>query len=207
MVAVVEHEAVTEPSSSCPFDIVAIGASAGGVRALRILLGGLPAQLPVPVVVVLHLAPGHDSVLAAVLAQYTPLTVVPAREGTKLEPGVVYVGVPDRHLLIGDDHAISLSQAALVRFVRPSVDLLFESVAGSYGERAIGVVLTGTGSDGAMGVTSIKERGGTVIVEDEATAEFAAMPHAAAATGAADVLAPLEEIAPVLESLLLGPAR
>jgi two-component system chemotaxis response regulator CheB len=97
---------------------------------------------------------------------------------------------------------LSLSGSNLVHFVRPSADLLFESVAGAYGERAIACVLTGTGSDGAMGVTAVRSRGGTVIVEDPSTAEFRGMPDAASATGEVHFQLPLEEIAPVVEGLI-----
>lgn len=103
-----------------------------------------------------------------------------------------------------EDHAISLTQAELVHFVRPSADLLFESVAASSRERAIAVVLTGTGIDGSMGVGAIKKMGGTVIAQDEETSEFFGMPSAAIHTGNVDFVLPLEEIAPALVKLVYG---
>lgn len=103
-----------------------------------------------------------------------------------------------------EDHAISLTQTELVHFVRPSADLLFESVAASSRERAIAVVLTGTGIDGSMGVGAIKKMGGTVIAQDEETSEFFGMPSAAIHTGNVDFVLPLEEIAPALVKLVYG---
>jgi two-component system chemotaxis response regulator CheB len=105
-------------------------------------------------------------------------------------------------MLINRDGSVSLTQTELVNFVRPSADLLFESVAASYGKRAIAVVLTGTGHDGSIGVTAIKQRGGTVIAQDEASSEFFGMPSAAIRTGAVDFVLALEEIPGALQSLL-----
>jgi len=102
---------------------------------------------------------------------------------------------------------VSLTQTELVNFVRPSADLLFESVAAAYGERAIAVVLTGAGKDGSMGVTAIKKRGGTVIVQDEATSEFFGMPSAAIRTGTVDFVLSLDEIPAALITLLAGEVR
>lgn len=193
-----------EPSelASPPFEIIAIGASAGGLTALKRVLGDLPADLPVPILVVQHLDRRHRSLMADILGRHTDLVVREAQEGAELEPGVVYIALPDHHLLVTDDHTLSLPRSELVRFVRPSVDLLFDSVAGAFGDQAIGVVLTGTGQDGTDGAQTISARGGTVIVQDPATAEFAGMPQNAAATGVADFVLPLEEIGPALVRLV-----
>jgi two-component system chemotaxis response regulator CheB len=102
---------------------------------------------------------------------------------------------------------MSLTQTELVNFVRPSADLLFESVAAAYGERAIAVVLTGAGKDGSMGVTAIKKRGGTVIAQDESSSEFFSMPSAAIKTGAVDFVLALDEIPGALATLVAGEAR
>ncbi len=117
--------------------------------------------------------------------------------------GNVYVAPPDQHMLIDTDHRISLTHTELVHFVRPSADLLFESVAASYKERAIGVVLTGTGSDGSMGVKAIKKVGGTLIVQSEGTAEFTGMPSAAIHSASIDFVLPLAEIPSALISLVM----
>jgi two-component system, chemotaxis family, protein-glutamate methylesterase/glutaminase len=128
---------------------VAVAASAGGITALSRVLGSLPAGFPVPVVVVQHLDPRHRTIIAEVLGRRVRLRVQLAREGDSAEPGTVYVAPPDHHLLVSAEGKLTLSSSALVHFVRPSADLLFESVAGSYGSRAIACVLTGSGSDGA----------------------------------------------------------
>jgi two-component system chemotaxis response regulator CheB len=182
------------------FDIVALAASAGGLKALTGVLAGLPADFPAAVVMVQHLDPRQRSLLAEILGRRTYLSVRQACEGERVQPGVALIAPPDRHLLVNPDGTVSLSQAALVHFVRPSADLLFESVAASYRERAIAVVLSGSGSDGAMGVRAIKKMGGTVIVQDRASAEFFGMPGAAQQTGVADLILPLHEIAPALLS-------
>ncbi|MGW8380469.1 chemotaxis protein CheB [Streptomyces sp. ODS28] len=184
------------------FDVLAVASSAGGIHGLSVLLGSLEPEFGVPVLVVQHLDPRHRTVIAEILARRTRLPVKLAEQGDVAQPGAVYVAPPDRHLLVGADGTLSLSDSELVHFLRPSADLLFESVAGAYGARAIGCVLTGTGSDGAMGVEAIKSRGGTVIVQDPETAEFRGMPDSAVGTGSVDFVLPLEEIASVIRGLV-----
>ena len=185
------------------FEIVAMAASAGGLQALTVVLSGLPAEFPAAIAVVQHLDPRHRSLMAEILARRTPLQVKQAEENDVITPGTVYIAPPDRHLLVNPDGTLSLSQSELVHFVRPSADLLFESVAASYKERSIAVVLTGTGSDGNMGVEAIKKMGGTVIAQEEESAEFSGMPHAAIETGSVDFILLLEEIPPALVSLVM----
>jgi two-component system chemotaxis response regulator CheB len=141
--------------------------------------------------------------MADILSRRTSLRVKQAEEGEQLSPATVYIAPPNRHLLVNPDGTLSLTQSKLVHFLRPSADLLFESVAASYGGRAIAVVLTGTGSDGAMGVQAIKKMGGTVIAQDEATAEFFGMPSAAIRSGSVDFVLPLDEIATALVTLVM----
>ena len=186
------------------FDIVALAASAGGLKALTDVLAALPPDFPAPLVVVQHLDPRHRSLMAEILGRRTRLNVREARDGDRLERGIAYIAPPNRHMLVNPDGTLSLSQSELVHFVRPSADLLFESAAASYRERAIAVVLSGSGRDGAMGVKAIKKTGGTVIVQDEKTSEFFGMPDAAQQTGMVDFVLPLHEIAPALETLLKG---
>ena len=186
------------------FDIIAIAASAGGLAALSRVLGDLPADLPVPVVIVQHLDPRHRSLMADILRRRTPLQVEEAADGAKLLPATAYVAPPDVHLLVNSSGCVNLSHSELVHFVRPSADLLFESSAGAYPGRTIGVVLTGTGSDANMGVQAIAQTGGTVIAQDPATAEFAGMPQAAVNTGAVDFVLDLEEVGPALVALVMG---
>lgn len=187
-----------------PFGVVAVASSAGGIVALGQVLGGLPKDFPVPVVVVQHLDPRHRTVIAEVLGRRCKLRVKLGEHEERVGPGWVYVAPPDRHLLVGRGGVLTLSDSELVHFVRPSADLLFESVAGAYGAGAIACVLTGTGSDGAMGVRAVKGRGGTVIAEDPDSAEFRGMPAAAVATGAVDFVLGLAEISSVVGGLVEG---
>ena len=192
--------------SHAAFAIVALAASAGGLKALTEVLAALPADFPAALVVVQHLDPRHRSLMAQILSHRTALHVREAREGDTLATGTAYIAPPNRQLLVNADGTLTLTQTELVHFVRPSADLLFESTAASYRERAIAVVLSGSGSDGAMGVKAIKKMGGTVIVQQPSTSEFRGMPDAAEETGGADFVLPLAEIAPALATLV-GPAH
>ena len=184
------------------YDVVALAASAGGFGALSTVLGNLDVHFPAPIVVVQHLDPRHRSLMAQILGRRTALVVTEAVEDDKIAPGHVFIAPPNHHLLINHDGAMSLTQTELVHFVRPSADLLFESVAAAFRERSLAVVLSGTGSDGAMGLTAVKKMGGTTIAQDERTSEFFGMPKAAIDAGAIDFVLPIEEIAPALASLM-----
>jgi len=186
------------------FDVIAMASSAGGLGALSDVLSSLPKDFPAIILVVQHLDPRHRSLMAEILDRRTALTVRQAVEGQDLHPGTVYIAPPNRHMLVNRDSTISLTQSELVHFVRPSADLLFESVAASYKERAICVILTGTGSDGSMGVRAIKKMGGTVIAQDKSTSEFFGMPGAAIDTGIVDFVLPLSEIASALLTLVMS---
>jgi two-component system chemotaxis response regulator CheB len=185
--------------------VVAIGASAGGIEALHVVVNALPADLPAAVLIVQHLDPRHRSLLAELLARHSRLRVKQAEHGEPISPGVVYVAPPDMHMLVADDH-IELSRSKLVHFTRPSVDLLLESVAAAYGERAVGAILTGTGVDGATGVRAVKRTGGATIVQDPGRAAYAGMPAAACATGCADRVLPLEDIALAIGDMVAAKA-
>lgn len=174
--------------------------------ALTQILGRLPAEFPAIIVIVQHLDPRHRSLMPQIFGRRSNLPVYQAADGMQVEPGSVYLAPPDRHLLVNRDGTVSLTQSELVNFVRPSADLLFESVAAAYGERAIAVVLTGAGKDGSMGVTAIKKKGGTVIVQDEATSEFFSMPSAAIRTGTVDFVLSIDEIPGALVTLVAGEA-
>jgi two-component system chemotaxis response regulator CheB len=181
-----------------------MAASAGGLSAVVHVLQNLPTNFGAIVVVVQHLDPRHRSLMPQVLGRRSNMHVHQATDGMVLEPGNVYLAPPDQHLLVNRDATASLTHSELVNFVRPSADLLFESVAAAYGERAIAVVLTGTGKDGSMGVTAIKNRGGTVIAQDEASSEFFGMPLAAIRTGMVDFVLSLEELPAALQMLVAG---
>jgi two-component system chemotaxis response regulator CheB len=193
-----------QPYTSRNFDVVAMGASAGGLNALIQVLRGLPRSFPSSIVVVQHLAPMRKSWIADLLGRSTVVKVKQAEHNEILCPGTVYTGPPDEHLLVGPGK-IQLAHTQLVHFSRPSIDLLFESVAGTYGSRSIGVVLSGSGQDGSEGLRTIKESGGITIVQMPETAEFRPMPVAAIATGCADFVLRLEEIGEKLTELCYGP--
>ena len=178
-------------------EVVALGASAGGLQALIVVLSGFPADLPAPVFVVQHLDPRHESHMADILTRHSRIRVVEAADGDIIEKSVAYLAPPGRHMLVEQDH-IRLTTTELVHFVRPSVDLLFESIAAVYNRKAVGVVLTGSGVDGAMGIRAIKETGGLTIAQDPESAENPGMPRAAITTGAVDLILPIERIAETL---------
>jgi two-component system chemotaxis response regulator CheB len=188
----------------CAFDLVALAASAGGLNALSQVLAGLPGDFPATILVVQHLDPRHRSLMADILSRRTALQVKQAEEGDQVIAGTTYIAPPNRHLLVNPDYTLSLSQSEMVHFVRPSADLLFESAAAVYKDRAIAVVLSGTGSDGSMGVKAIKKMGGTVIAQDEQSSEFFGMPSATIQTASVDFILPLGEIAAALVTLVVG---
>ncbi|XHX80803.1 MAG: chemotaxis protein CheB [Stenomitos frigidus ULC029] len=196
-----------KPFANAAFDLVAMAASAGGLQALSQVLSELPAEFPAAIVVVQHLAPDHKSLMVDILSRRVVMAVQQARQGDRLCPGTIYLAPPDYHTLVAPDGTLALSQSPLVHFVRPAADRLFESVATSYGKRAIAVVLTGTGKDGAAGTQAIQQQGGLVMVQDEATAEFFGMPGAAIQTGIVEWVLPLTEIAPKLIALVSGQGR
>ena len=188
-------------AAACDVAVVAIGASAGGVAAIPAVLARLPVAFPAAVLVVLHLAPHVKSYLTPVLARASALPVREARAGDILEAGTVYVAPRNSHLELRGG-ALVLTDAAPVHFVRPSVDVLFESVAAACQARAVGVILSGSGSDGASGLRAIKRSGGRTIVQDPDSAEHRGMPSAARATGCADFTLALADIGPALAALV-----
>lgn len=191
------------PYSRRRYDVIALGASAGGLNALSQVLKGLSKNFPSSIVVVQHLSPGHKSWIANLLGRSTQLKVKEAEHGEIMLPGTVYIAPPDEHLLVGPGK-LQLAHSQLVHFSRPSIDLLFESVAGTYGSRSIGVVLSGSGRDGSGGIRTIKEAGGITIAQMPEKAEFPPMPEAAIKTGCIDFVLPLEKIGDTLVKLCAG---
>jgi len=191
------------PYSRRYYDVVALGASAGGLNALSQVLKGLPRTFPSSIVVVQHVSPGHKSWIANLLGRSTQLTVKQAEHGEIMLPATVYIAPPDEHLLVGPGK-VQLAHSQLVHFSRPSIDLLFESVAGTYGSRSIGVILSGSGKDGSAGIRTIKESGGITIAQTPDKAEFRHMPEAAIETGCIDFVVPLEKIGDKLTELCAG---
>ena len=184
--------------------LVVLGASWGGLRALEVVLGGLPAGFGAPVVVAQHRQAGARELLAGLLDAHTALDVRDARDGDALVAGRVLVAPADHHLLVEGDH-VALSREAEVRHSRPSIDVLLESAARTHGRGAVGVVLTGANDDGARGLQAVRAAGGHAIVQDPADAEAPAMPAAALARAGADDLLALADVAPRLVALVGAP--
>ncbi len=193
---------------SAPPLVVVIGASAGGPMALHRLLGDLPATFPLPVAVVQHMATGFIEGLARWLDTITPLKVVVAEPGQVIQPGQVVVADSGAHLLLrrtGDQVRVLLDSAPDAGPYLPSVDRLFESAAAVFGSRAVGVLLTGMGEDGAQGMLKLRQAGAHTIVQDRASCLVFGMPGAAVALGAAEQVLSIKHIAPVLERLASVP--
>ncbi|TAN42536.1 MAG: chemotaxis protein CheB [Nitrospirae bacterium] len=183
------------------FCAVVVGVSMGGVEALRVLLGGLPQDFRLPVIIVHHTSPDSQSNLAALLDSFCPLRIKEADEEEKIEAGTAYFAPPNYHLLLERDGTLSLSVDMPVCFARPSVDVLFESAAKACGPGLIGIIMTGGGSDGSGGLKTIKDMGGITIVQDPLEAEADFMPRSALAAVKADHVLPLKGIAPLLCAL------
>jgi two-component system chemotaxis response regulator CheB len=185
---------MVQPSDRQGTGVVALVGSAGGLTAIEAVLSGLPPDLSVPILVLLHLMHDRPSHAAAILARHTRLAVKEAAQGDRLEAGHVYVAPPDAHLRVLPDGTLEVDrEGAAVNFQRPSANVLLRSVVEAYDGRAIVVVLSGMGSDGASGAEEVHAAGGTVFAQDEASAGHFAMPAAAIAKGAVDrVLSPTE---------------
>lgn len=181
-------------------EVVAVGASLGGLRALRALLSALPAELGCSVLIAQHRPSDPDSRLCELLSSRCKLPVVEPEDKTRLEPNRVYVAPSDYHMLV-DRGGLALSVDAPVMFSRPSIDVLFESVADAYGPGAVAVVLTNSSEDCAAGASAIKRAGGRVYVEDPASAESPVGPLAVMRSTPVDGVMPLEKLGPMLADL------
>jgi two-component system CheB/CheR fusion protein len=181
--------------------LVVAGASAGGIEALTAFLAEMPREFAAPIVIAQHLDPSRPSHLADILSRRSPLPVRTITESEALQPGIVYVVPSNRHVHIRDSH-LQLSQEDSNRS-KPSIDYLFSTAAQRFGEGLIAVVLTGTGSDGAAGARAVKEAGGTVIIQDPATAAYPGMPLSLAPT-IVDIVAPVERMGRILGELVNG---
>lgn len=182
------------------YDIVVVGTSWGGLSALRELITGLPKEFGLPLVVVQHRHKQSDHLLPALLQDVTSLCVSEVEDKAPIAIGNVYIAPADYHLLIEDGH-FSLSTDEPVRFSRPSIDVTFVSAADTYGERAVGVVLTGANADGSRGLKRIFDRGGLALVQLPATAESPTMPEAAITCVPSARVLTLAEIAVELSAL------
>lgn len=184
------------------FDIVGITASTDGTDAIINILKKLPKDLPVPILIVKHLAGGYKSYFPGIFGYRTLLTVKEAEDGEKVKSSIVYVAPPNYHLVVNTEREIYLTQTEKVNSVRPSADVLLKSIGENYQQRSIAVILTGADVDGAEGVKAIKKMGGTVIAQDEATSKVFGMPGAAIATGCVDFILPIDRIAEAIVNLV-----
>ncbi len=180
---------------------ITIGASAGGFEVLKDIAAHLPADLAVPVFVVLHIAPYEPSLLPEILDKVGPLHAVHPEDGQGFEPGFIYVAPPDHHLLV-DNERIAVKRGPKENGFRPSIDALLRSAAYSFGSGTVGVVLSGALSDGTSGLWSIKRLGGIAIVQDPYEARFPSMPRSALEYIEADYTVRSTEIAPLLTRLV-----
>lgn len=187
-------------------DIVAIGASAGGVEALTRLVRDLPPGLPASLFVVCHFPSGHRSVLPEILSRAGPLLAAHAVDGETFHPGHIYIAPPDYHLLLAKDRRVQLTRGPRENHHRPAIDPLFRSAAHHYDSRVIAVVLTGFLNDGAAGLLSVRGSGGIAVVQDPADAAVASMPENAARIAGADHCVALDRLAPLLVELIQRPA-
>jgi two-component system, chemotaxis family, protein-glutamate methylesterase/glutaminase len=196
-----ENQSTRPAKTSDAHRIVVIGASAGGVEALQQLAHALPANLPAPVFVVLHVHARSKSVLPEILSSAGPLPAVHAVDGARIEDARIYIAPPDHHLIIEREH-MHVGVGPKENYQRPSINVTFRSAALAYGDRTIGVVLTGQLDDGTAGSWDIKRRGGTVIVQHPEDAAFSSMPLSTLREVEADYTVPLAEIGPLLGRLL-----
>jgi len=189
------------PPQALPFDglgrtaeAVVIGASAGGVEVLSMLLSALPASCRLSLIIVMHIPRDRPSLLPEVFSGRCALPVKEAEDKEPVQPGTVYFAPPDYHLLIDRGPAFALSTDEPVHFSRPSIDVLFDSAADVYGERVIGVILTGANQDGAEGLAAVGRAGGRTVVQDPVSAAVAYLPEAALREGPVDFVLSLPQL-------------
>jgi two-component system chemotaxis response regulator CheB len=188
------------------YSVVGIGTSWGGLAAMTKLLGGLPGDFSLPVVVVQHRGKDSDRLLSELLQDATDMRVCEVEDKEPLEPGTVHIAPANYHVLV-DAGYLSLTVEEPVRFSRPSIDVMLSSAADTYGSGAIGVVLTGANEDGSRGLSHIVKRGGRALVQDPRTAEIPIMPVAALKAVPSAEVFPLDKLAPRLIELSLEGAK
>jgi two-component system, chemotaxis family, protein-glutamate methylesterase/glutaminase len=185
-------------------DAVVIGASAGGVEVLSALLSVIPANCRVSFFVVVHIPRERPSLLPEVFGSRCALPVREAEDKEPVQPGTVYFAPPDYHMLIDKGPALALSGDEPVHFSRPSIDVLFDSAADIYGERLMGIILTGANQDGAEGLAAIGLAGGRTVVQDPETAAVAYLPQAAIQAGPVDAVLTIEQLQSLFAQLATG---
>lgn len=190
-----------DPSRYAEIKMIGIASSTGGPSALAAVLGNLPADYPLPILVVQHVSPGFTSGLAQWLSSVTKLRVEVAAHGNHPKPGVVALAPDDYHLQLGRHGEIQLSQSAAYKGLRPSANPFFESLAQRYGKKSLGIVLTGMGDDGADGISLLHKSGSLTIAQDEKSCVVYGMPYQAVMRNAIDIQMNLEEIGLFLKQL------
>jgi two-component system chemotaxis response regulator CheB len=175
-------------------EVVVVGASAGGLLSLFEVLRPLKPEFPCGILIVMHLDPRRESLVAELLSRGSEMHVKQAQNGEHIRGGVVYIGAPNRHLTIAKRGTIGLCDTPLVNMVRPAVDVLFHSAAEQYTNHCVAVVLSGSLHDGSLGLREVKRAGGITLVEDPVSAQFKGMPSSALATGCVDFALPANEI-------------
>jgi len=186
------------------FKAIVIGVSAGGLEALKQILPDLPANFPVPIIVVQHRHPYSDDSLERAMDDICKIRVQQINDKTAINKGVAYFAPPNYHVMIEEDMTFSLTLDPPVNYSRPSIDVLFESASEIFGKQLIGIILTGANKDGSLGVSIIKKRGGVVIVQEPETASVDAMPLAAIASTKVDYILTLEMIAEMLTQVFIN---
>jgi two-component system chemotaxis response regulator CheB len=182
-------------------EAVVIGASAGGIEALSVLLPELPSSTRAPILIVLHIPRERESLLAKIFAPRCALTVKEAEDNEPILPGTVYFAPPDYHLQVDEGPRVSLSFDDPVNWSRPSIDVLFSSAADTYGPRLMALLLTGGNQDGAAGLDAVRKAGGVTVVEDPASALCPTMPNEALRLGQPDLVAGLDAIKPIMRAM------
>jgi two-component system chemotaxis response regulator CheB len=182
-------------------EAIVIGASAGAIEALSVLLPALPAGLKAAVLIVVHLPRDRPSLLVEIFKPKCALPVREAEDKEPVEPGTVYFAPPDYHLLVEEGRCLALSADEVVHFSRPAIDVLFESAADVYGDKLLGIILSGSNEDGGAGLAAVQRQGGATIVQEPQSALAPAMVMAALRHCNADFVLPLDEIAELLRKL------
>jgi two-component system, chemotaxis family, protein-glutamate methylesterase/glutaminase len=176
------------------YEIVIIGASLGGLHAVKSIIEMIPEEFPLPIVIVLHREAKADPTLQVLISSYGNLKAIEPEDKDEIKPGIIYLAPPNYHLLFEEDH-FALTQDLPVNHARPSIDVLFESAAEAYCDKVIGIILTGSSKDGARGLLAIKNAGGFAIVQDPSTAESSVMPESALKSVAEAKILTLDKIA------------
>ena len=184
----------TRTPATRDIDAVAIGASAGGIEVLSVLLSSLPASCRASVIIVVHIPRERPSLLPDVFGAKCALPVREAEDKEPVQPGTVYFAPPDYHLLVDRGPAFALSSDEPVHFSRPSIDVLFDSAADIYGERLLGLILTGANQDGAEGLAAIGRAGGRTVVQEPGGAAVPFLPEAALQAGPVDFVLSLAQL-------------